>query len=439
MPARVIRSLKLATTCRRAPPRVPRAGGAAAQTPGVPTSLDRGLGADQQRALLPRVEREQLQRLGERRVRRVEPARAEEGVGPRLQQLHPVRRVSVVREQPQGALQRARCARRRLPDDALGSLGEQVDGGAVAAAGGVLDVMGTLDRSRPAALERVCRAGVRSQSPRARRRGVDGVTDGGWRKTNRRGTDVGRISASSSSVSSAASGSSRRSAISATRSGSTARPRPPRLRARGEPRPGSASSSPANAAATAAGIPAPPGPRSAAKPRRIASRELLEVERVAAAELIELAEPPAAAEPAASASLSGASASRSARAARTASPRAATSASGAWPSRQATASSTRALGRAAGQRRHQVQRGRIRPVQVVETQHERACGREPLQQAAERAVHDVALGRRRRRAQEPLNAGIATASASSSSPASRRSRAASKVCRYGSSASTHRP
>ena len=140
--------------------------------------LDRGLGADQQRALLPRVAREQLQRIGERRVRRLELARAEQRVGPRLQQLDALeRQVSVVGEQPQRALEVARGARRRLPEHALGGVGEQVDGGAVAALGGVLDVMRALHRPRAAALERGGRAGVRPQSPGAGGGGVDGVAD----------------------------------------------------------------------------------------------------------------------------------------------------------------------------------------------------------------------------------------------------------------------
>ena len=87
--------------------------------------LDRGLGADQLRALLPRVAREQLQRIGERGVCRLELARAEERVGPRLQQLDTTRRqVRVGGQQPQRAVEVARGARRGLLEHALGGIGE---------------------------------------------------------------------------------------------------------------------------------------------------------------------------------------------------------------------------------------------------------------------------------------------------------------------------
>ena len=137
--------------------------------------LDRRATADQRCALLPRVGREQLQRLGELGVGRLEPAGAEQRVGPLLEQLDPFRRVGVVRQQPQRALEVARRRGGRLLEHPAGGVGQQIDRGAIAAPGGVLDVTRALDRAGAVAGERVRGAGVRAQSPRGGSGGVDGV------------------------------------------------------------------------------------------------------------------------------------------------------------------------------------------------------------------------------------------------------------------------
>ena len=50
--------------------------------------------------------------------------------------------------------------------------------------------------------------------------------------------------------------------------------------------------------------------------------------------------------------------------------------------------------------RERFERAGARPVQVVETHHQTAGAGEPLEQAADRAVHDIAVGRRRGHDQE---------------------------------------
>jgi hypothetical protein len=68
---------------------------------------------------------------------------------------------------------RRRSRRLQLPR----GRGEHLDRRLVARAGGVLDVMGALDRARAGALQRGRGAGVGAQPPAARRRCIDGVAD----------------------------------------------------------------------------------------------------------------------------------------------------------------------------------------------------------------------------------------------------------------------
>jgi hypothetical protein len=134
-------------------------------------------------------------------------------------------------------------------------------------------------------------------------------------------------------------------------------------------------------------------------PIRARSRELLEVERVATAERVELRGYVAAAQegrlgPAQRRRRQPLRTTRQRRVAQRGDERVRRPAGPVGDREQ-----HRALGWAPRQRRQQLERGGIGPVHVVEADDQRARRAEPLEQAPECAVDDVALGRRRRPAQ----------------------------------------
>ena len=310
------------------------------------------------------------------------------------------------REQPQRAAEQPRRGRRVARGRRLARLAQHRDGGGVAVTAGVLDVVGARRGRGAARGERGGAALVGAEAPAAGRGLVDRAAHERVPEAEAarhvRGADEVAAQQLVERVHRRGLGTPAAAAASSGSNGSPATAAPSRTRR--APADRTASSS-ASAAATARGTCTPASETSVAAasprlaPRR--ARELLEVERVPAALRVERrghggadarAEQRARLVAAQRLELEAASAcpARRARSSATA------SRSGTCRGRSATTIRTARVGRAAQQRAEQLERPGVRPVQVVEQQHERLRRRQRLQQPAEGAVRAVAIALRRR-------------------------------------------